>query len=196
MAGNRASALIIFPICIAFVILGKSIIEAWVGPKYVSSYSILVLLIIPRTLYLAQSTSIRILLGMGRHRVLASVLLVEGAVNLVLSLLLTRRFGIVGAAWGTAIPLACTSLFFLPQHLCRLLDIPVREFLSRAYRLPAVLCALPAVFLAIAGRRWGWSGCFSGPVRHRFIHGMPLHNWWSLSSPESLCHEFVMKTYR
>jgi len=151
VAGNRASALIIFPICIAFVILGKSIIEAWVGPKYVSSYSILALLIIPRTLYLAQSTSIRILLGMGCHRLLASVLLLEGGLNLVLSLLLTRHFGIAGAAWGTAIPLTCTSLFFLPQHLCRVLKVPLLNFLRRAYRLPAVLCALPSVFLAFEG---------------------------------------------
>ena len=154
VAGNRASALIIFPICIAFVILGKSIIEAWVGSKYIPSYSILVLLIIPRALYLAQSTSIRILLGMGRHRVLASVLLIEGGANLILSLLLTRRFGIAGAAWGTAIPLACTSLFFLPQHLCRLLNIPLRGFLNRAYRLPVALCALPAVLLAFLGHQF------------------------------------------
>jgi len=154
VAGNCASALIIFPICIALIILGKSIIEAWVGSKYVSSYSILILLIVPRTLYLAQSTSIRILLGMGRHRVLASVLLLEGAANLLLSLLLTRWFGIVGAAWGTAIPLVSTSLFFLPQHLCRLLNIPVRDFLSRAYRLPLVLCALPTVLLAFAGHQF------------------------------------------
>lgn len=48
---------------------------------------------------------------MGRHRVLASVLLLEGAVNLLLSLFLVRRMGIIGVAWGTAIPLACTSLF-------------------------------------------------------------------------------------
>jgi len=154
VAGNRASALIIFPICIAFVVLGKSIIGAWVGSKYVSSYSVLILLIIPRTLYLAQSTSIRILLGMGRHRVLASVLLIEGVVNLLLSLFLTPRFGIVGAAWGTAIPLVCTSLFFLPQHLCRLLNIPLRDFLSRAYRLPLVLCALPTVLLSVLGHQF------------------------------------------
>jgi O-antigen/teichoic acid export membrane protein len=150
VAGNRASAFIIFPLCVALVVLGKSIIEVWVGARYVSSYSILVLLIIPRTLYLAQSTSIRILLGMGRHRVLASVLLLEGGVNLLLSLLLVRRFGVVGVAWGTAIPLACTSLFFLPQHLCRVLEIPVGAFLNRAYRLPLILGSFQAAVLWFA----------------------------------------------
>lgn len=161
VAGNRASAFIIFPLCIALVVMGKSIIEAWVGVRYVASYSILVLLIVPRTLYLAQSTSIRILLGMGRHRVLASVLLLEGGVNLLLSLLLARRFGVIGVAWGTAIPLACTSLFFLPQHLCHVLDMPLRRFLNRAYRLPLVLGAFQAAVLWFVSREFpvhGYAG--------------------------------------
>jgi len=147
VAGNRACALIIFPLCVTLIILGKPIIEVWVGARYLASYSILVLLVIPRTLYLAQSTSIRILLGMGRHRVLASVLLLEGAVNLVLSLFLVRRLGIVGVAWGTAIPLACTSLLFLPRHLCRALDMHLGTFLQRAYGLPLVLSAFQAAML-------------------------------------------------
>jgi O-antigen/teichoic acid export membrane protein len=151
IAGNRASALIIFPICAALLILGKAIIEAWVGARYVVSYSVLAVLIVPRSLYLAQSTSIRILLGMGRHRVLAAVLVLEGGVNLLLSLLLARRFGIVGVAWGTAIPLACTSLFFLPQHLCRVLEMPLATFVRRAYGLPVVLNGLMAAALWFIG---------------------------------------------
>src|SRR5579862_996442 len=150
VGGNRAGAFIVFPLCVTLIVLGKPIIEVWVGARYVASYAVLVLLIIPRTLYLAQSTSIRILLGMGRHRILASVLLLEGGVNLLLSLLLVRRFGVVGVAWGTAIPLACTSLFFLPQHLCRVLEIPVGAFLTRAYRLPLMLGSFQAAVLWLA----------------------------------------------
>ena len=148
IAGNRACALIVFPLAVILVVCGRSIIEVWVGARYVSSYSILVLLIVPKSLYLAQSTSTRILLGMGRHRTLASVLLLEGVVNVVLSFLLAPRFGLIGVAWGTAVPLACTSLLFLPRHLCRQLEVPVSGFLRRAYLLPLALC------LPLAGVLW------------------------------------------
>jgi O-antigen/teichoic acid export membrane protein len=154
VAGNRASAFIIFPICFALVVMGRSIIEVWVGARYVDSYSILLLLLVPRTLYLAQSTSIRILLGMGQHRALASVLLLEGAVNLLLSLVLVRRMGIIGVAWGTAIPLICTSVLFLPRHLCRALDVPLVTFLTRAYRLPLVLGGFQAAALWFVSREF------------------------------------------
>jgi O-antigen/teichoic acid export membrane protein len=149
VAGNRACALIIFPLCLILVILGRSIIEAWVGARYLSSYSVLVLLAVPKTLYLAQSTSTRILLGIGRHRALAGVLLLEGGINFALSILLLPHFGIIGAALGTAIPLTLTSVLFLPWHACRELDIPLRDFLQLAYKLPLGLCAPFAVVLLL-----------------------------------------------
>lgn len=148
IAGNRACALVVFPLAVILVVCGRSIIEVWVGSRYVSSYSILILLIVPKSLYLAQSTSTRILLGMGRHRLLASVLLLEGVVNVALSFLLAPRFGLTGVAWGTAIPLACTSILFLPRHLCRQLEVPLSVFLRRAYVLPLALS------LPLAGLLW------------------------------------------
>ncbi len=140
VSGNRACALVMFPLTVILIIMGKSIIEAWVGPRYVSSYVVLLILLIPSTLYMAQSTSNRILFGMSLHKSLAYVVLMEGIANLILSIALVRPLGIVGDAIGTAIPLLCTALFFLPRHLCRHLDIPVRKFIVEAYAYPIVLC--------------------------------------------------------
>ena len=145
LTGNRACALIIFPICIALVMLGKSVIETWVGLRYVSSYIVLLILLIPTTIYYAQSASNRMLFGMSRHKSLAIVVLLEGIANVVLSIALIRRLGIVGDAIGTAIPLLCTSLFFLPRHMCRLLQVPLRTFVWVVYFSPVMLC-LPMVF--------------------------------------------------
>jgi O-antigen/teichoic acid export membrane protein len=140
VAGNRACALIVFPVCIILIILGKSILEVWAGTTYVSSYPVLVTLVIPRTIYLAQSTSTKILIGMAEHHMLALVLLVEGVANVALSILLAGRFGVVGVCLGPANTLLGTSVLFLPHHIARHLDIPLRTFLGRSYLLPAALC--------------------------------------------------------
>jgi O-antigen/teichoic acid export membrane protein len=136
------------------IILGKSVIEAWVGAKYVAtSYPVLLLLLIPSTLMLAQSASGRTLWGMARHRTWAWVVLIEGIANLILSIVLVRRFGIIGDALGTAIPLTCTMVFFLPRHVIRLLDIPLKTYLSQAFLLPLTLCA-PLVAVLLWMRHW------------------------------------------
>jgi O-antigen/teichoic acid export membrane protein len=152
--GNRACAFIIFPIAAIFTILGKSIIESWVGAKYVAtSYPILLVLLYPTTLMLAQSASGRTLWGLAKHRVLAWVTLVEGVANLVLSIILVRRYGILGDAIGTAIPLACTQIFFLPGHLCRLLGVRLTTYLRRAFMLPLALCS-PMIAALLLLQRW------------------------------------------
>ena len=154
LVGNRACALIIFPITAVLTILGKSIIEAWVGPKYVAtSYPILLVLLYPTTLMLAQSASGRTLWGLAKHRTWAWVVLAEGIANLILSVVLVRPYGIMGDAIGTAIPLACSMIFFLPQHVCRLLGIKLRTYLYRAFVFPLALC-IPLVTVLLLMKQW------------------------------------------
>lgn len=89
---------------------------------------------------------------MSLHKSLAYVVLMEGIANVILSVVLVRPLGIVGDALGTAIPLLCTSLFFLPRHMCRQLKFPIRQFLVEAYFFPVVLC-LPMTFALVLMQR-------------------------------------------
>jgi O-antigen/teichoic acid export membrane protein len=154
VAGNRACAFTTLPIAAVFVILGKSIIEVWVGKKYVGQgYPVLLTLVVPYTLMLVQSASSRVLFGMSKHGKLAVVTLIEGVANLILSILLVRPYGIIGDAIGTAIPLAGTFLLFMPFHLCSRLGIRMMTYLRQAYVLPLVLCA-PMVAVLMLMQHW------------------------------------------
>jgi len=154
VAGNRACALIVFPITATLVILGKSVIRVWVGANYVTAgYPVMLALLIPSTFTLAQAASPRILFGMAKHKPLAWVTGMEAVANLTLSIILIRPFGVIGDALGTAIPLCCTGLFFLPRHLCRVLNVRIGTFLREAYVLPILLC-LPTVAALLLLRRW------------------------------------------
>ncbi len=154
VAGNRACALIVFPITATLIVLGKSVITAWVGARYVTAcYPVMLVLLIPSTFVLAQAASPRILYGMARHQTLAWVTGMEGIANVILSIILIRPYGIIGDALGTAIPLSCTTLYFMPRHLCRILKVRLGTFLLEAYTLPVMLC-VPLVVALLLMRRW------------------------------------------
>jgi len=154
VVGNRICAFIIFPISAILIILGKSVIEAWVGARYIAtSYPVMVILLIPSTLMIMQAASSRVLFGIGKHQTLAKVTLAEGIANLVLSVILVRKFGIVGDAIGTAVPLSCTVLFFLPHHLCRILKLRLTSYLRRSFLLPFGF-TLPLLCVLLLLRRW------------------------------------------
>jgi O-antigen/teichoic acid export membrane protein len=152
ISGNRACAFIMFPLAVALIVMGKSVIEAWVGPRYISSYIILLIALIPATLYNAQTTSNRILFGMSMHKALAMVVLIEGVSNIILSVALVRPLGIIGDTIGTAIPLFCTAVFFLPRHLCRKLDVPILKFITETYSYPLLFC-IPMAFVLVLMQR-------------------------------------------
>ena len=58
IAGNRVCAFLILPITAILIIFGKHIIRIWVGARYVPhSYPVLVVMIIPFALMLAQAAS-------------------------------------------------------------------------------------------------------------------------------------------
>jgi len=98
-----------------------------------------VVLIIPFALMLMQSDSGRVLFGMGKHQSMAKVTLLEGIGNLVLSIALVPPLGVVGDALGTAVPLCCTFLLFMPRHLAKQIGVPVSSFVRQAYSLPLLL---------------------------------------------------------
>jgi O-antigen/teichoic acid export membrane protein len=148
--GNRACALLAFPICAALLILGRSVIEVWVGAKYVPiGYAVLAWFAIGDCTEMAQSASPKILYGMAKHRTMALVRLTEGVVNLVLSIVLLRYYGVVGVAIGTVLPQLCTNLVFMPEHLCRMLDVRLRTFVTEAYLSPLLLTLPMAALLLV-----------------------------------------------
>lgn len=154
VAGNRFCAFTIFPITASLLILGKSVIEVWVGKKYIAaSYPVLVIMIIPSTIMFAQAVSGRILFGMSKHRTWAWVTLIEGVCNLILSIILVRPYGIIGDALGTAIPLTCSMVLFMPHHLCRLLGVRLRTYLREAFVLPLLITA-PLVLVLLLMKKW------------------------------------------
>jgi O-antigen/teichoic acid export membrane protein len=154
VVGNRVCAFLIFPICATLIILGKSVIQVWMGKKYVdTSYPVLVIMIIACTLWWSQSASGRVLFGMSKHGTWAKITLIEGVANLILSIILVRYYGIIGDAFGTAIPLACSTIFFMPRHVSKLLHIRLRTYVREAYVLPFLL-TMPLVAVLLLLKQW------------------------------------------
>jgi len=188
IAGNRFCAFITFPTCAILIVLGKSIIAAWVGQRYVAqSYPVLLLMVLPSTLMMAQSASTRVLFGMAEHKTLSIVTLGEGVLNIVLSIILVRPYGIVGDAIGTAIPLTATMVFFLPGHACRKLQVPLRTYLREAYFLPILVCT-PAIAALLLMKRWFIPHSYAQLALHFVVVGLVYGAalFWAFASKRAM----------
>ena len=138
----------------ALVLLdGKSLLRLWLGERFVSSFSLLLVLTAGYVLALAQLPSVSLMFARGRHRLLGCWTLGEGAANLLLSIVWARKFGLLGVALGTTVPMLVTGLFIQPLYIVHLLNVPLGRYIRRAFAGPLLACAL-----FLLGSKFAFSG--------------------------------------
>lgn len=92
------------------IFIGRPFISRWMGSDYSDSYNVLLILIVPGILSLAQNPGEQLLYGISKHRFLALGGIIEGVANAALSIFLATRIGIFGVAVGTAVPMTIRYL--------------------------------------------------------------------------------------
>jgi O-antigen/teichoic acid export membrane protein len=133
---------------------GRDFINRWMGPAYADSYLVLVILGLPMMLELAQNPAIQLLYGISRQHYYAWLNLAEAAVNLVLSLILVRRWGIYGVAWGTAIEILLFKGLVLPLIVCRQVGIPPMRYYREVLGGTFLRAAIPLGLFFAAAASW------------------------------------------
>ena len=153
LEGTRFSLAMVLPIAATLLALGNPFIYAWVGHTSTSlmgSVAIVQILAIAVALRVGNATGTTILKGAGQHRMLAWTNILTGVVNMALSVLLVRWYGLRGVAIGTLIPIGFSAIFILYPAACRRVGLSTSAVAARAIwpaLWPAVVvgCILAAV---------------------------------------------------
>jgi O-antigen/teichoic acid export membrane protein len=152
IVGTRMALLVTLPLCLGYLFLGRQFITLWMGEAYADSAVILIVLTIAQFAAMPQYVSTLVLAGMAKHRPFAYVALGEGLANLVLSIVLVQKIGLIGVAWGTVVPSLLTNTVVVPLYTLRVLNMRYRDYLVGAFLRP-VLCALPIAVMAYSFSR-------------------------------------------
>jgi len=152
---TRYATAIILAIGITFILRGKTFIALWMGPSYAeTSGKVLSVLTIGMIVGMASCVPWSVTFGLGRHKSLVPLYLVESLANLGLSIVLVRSMGIVGVAWGTTIPELLFSAVFWPWFMSKTLHIPVLQFIRSAWMRPIVALVPFAICTYLIERGW------------------------------------------
>lgn len=125
----------------------------WLGPGFDAAVGVAMLLTLGLIIALPQSPGVQLLYGVSKHHLYARLSLAEGALNLALSLLLLRHYGLYGVALGTTVSMVAFKLFVQPFFICRAAGLGVREYLVDAILLTLLKAAAPlALYFWLIGR--------------------------------------------
>jgi O-antigen/teichoic acid export membrane protein len=130
------------------IAFGGAFISRWMGPAFLDAYPILVLLTVAMFFDLWQSTGVSSLYATMNQKAYAKINLLEAGINVILSLLLVRRYGMLGVAIGTLIPGICVRAVVQPWIIQKKLGISMKTYLqsSAATLTRCLLClAIPTL---------------------------------------------------
>lgn len=158
---TRIALSLVTAVTICLIGFGSPLIDRWMGPGFDAAVAPLYVLALTGIVLVGQGPLGNVLLGTGRHRLVAGVSLGEAFANLGLSLLLVPSVGMLGVAVGTAIPVVVANLFILLPAACNRVDLPLTTFVKRV-ATPGIVGAAPAVAICAGLRMWDPSPSIAG----------------------------------
>lgn len=99
---GRIQYFILMLIMTGFIFFGKYFINLWAGADYDVAYYLVLILMIPSTVPLIQNIGIEIQRAKNKHQFRSLVYLLVAVINVVISIILCKFYGIIGVTVGTA----------------------------------------------------------------------------------------------
>jgi len=136
LRSNRVSALLSVFIGSVLIFDGRLLLNLWVGEKFISSYPLLVVLTAGYLVGLAQQPCGIVIAVRDRLGPAALWTIGEGVANLVLSIYWGRKYGLLGVAMGTTVPMLIGSTLFFPWYALRILGVSAGDYFRQALAQP------------------------------------------------------------
>jgi O-antigen/teichoic acid export membrane protein len=138
LRGVRYCSLLVLPIAITFALRGATFIGLWMGREYgAPSGEVLTILAVRLACLGATGASGNVMLGASRERAVAAVCVAEAAITVAAVQMLVGPFGLLGVAWGAAMPTVAAALLIWPPLLREAFGVEVRRYLSAGWGRPA-----------------------------------------------------------
>lgn len=146
---GRIQYILMALIITGFVLFGQAFINIWAGEDYSSAYIIACILMIPMTIPLIQNIGLSILQAKNLYKYRTIIFIGIAALNIALSIPLTRLYGGIGAATGTAISLILGQGIILNVYYRKKVGINMIKFWKNILKMsiPVVISVLIGIIL-------------------------------------------------
>ena len=144
---GHIQALLVWGICAGFVAVGKEFIYVWAGPAYGEAYWATLILMIGLNVALVQNLGISVLQAKDKQGFRAIVYIVIAVLDLLVSIPVSARFGVIGCAVTAAIFLFVGTGPIMNWYYHTRIGIDIPKFWHQV--LPILI---PAVLTALATR--------------------------------------------
>ncbi len=140
------------------VLFGRQFIAFWMGPNYDLSWEILIILLFAKTFSMSQSMLIHVVVGLGHNRFYGFLGLIEMFLNLGLSIVLVKTYGVYGIAFASLITVVLTSGLITPIYSLKKIALKTSDYFLKVMVGPialfVLLYAVNGLYLKVENILW------------------------------------------
>ena len=132
---GRIQYYIVFFMCSGLIMFGKEFFIAWVGTKFIKSYYIAIILIVPLCIPLIQNLGLSIMQAKNMHRFRSLLLVFIAVANIFISIPLAKMYQGIGSAIGTSLSLIVGNIIIINIYYYRKVGINVIKFWKNIFKM-------------------------------------------------------------
>lgn len=150
---GRIQYFILMLIMTGFIFFGKYFIQIWAGEGYEIAYYIVLILMIPSTIPLIQNIGIEIQRAKNKHQFRSLVYLLVAVINIVVSIIFCKFYGIIGVTLGTAFANIVGCFVIMNIYYHKKIGLNIIKFWKSIFRaslgliVPAIVGILTMCFI-------------------------------------------------
>ncbi|HEU4937094.1 MAG TPA: oligosaccharide flippase family protein [Vicinamibacterales bacterium] len=130
--GTRLSLATIIPVAGSLALLADSVVLGWTGPRYAAAAIIVKILAMVVLVRVGSWTANTVLLGAGSHQLVATSNSISAGINVALSVLFIRWWGLPGVAIATLLPVTARAVFVVIPVACARVGMSLSTFFTTA----------------------------------------------------------------
>ncbi|WP_294066089.1 oligosaccharide flippase family protein [uncultured Fusobacterium sp.] len=129
-----------------FIIFGNEFIYLWLGKGYVEVYKIALWIMIPLTIPLIQNTGMAIVQARNQHQFRSIVYFFIALLNIVMSILLVKKYGAIGCAVATGFSFIVGNIIIINIYYWKRANIDIPLFWKNILKM-----SIPVIITMIIG---------------------------------------------
>lgn len=140
---GRIQFLILLMVLITFSLYGNDFLRLWVGSGYEDAYLVAVVVMVAFTIDLTQNIGLTILQVANKYAFRAKMYFIIAVINIISTILLSLKYGCIGAAISTAFSMVIGSGFIMNYYYQKVMHLDIFEFWKQILKLLSI--SIPAI---------------------------------------------------
>ncbi|HEM3617373.1 TPA: flippase [Streptococcus suis] len=188
---GRIQNYVIFLMCSGLILFGKQFINLWVGDGFEESYYVALLLIVPVCFPLIQNIGLSIMQAMNKYKFKSVSTSIMAVFNVIISVILAKKLGAIGAAIGSSIALVVCNIFIINIYYYKELKLDVIRFWKDIFK-QVVPFIIPIILILLVMRIWvlnSWISLIVYGSIYTLIYGCVSYLCSMNKYEKDICHK-------